>query len=107
MNAIDQFSSCVLTVAINSEGCAGGSDLVVTDLAVLWGAVLVSGFNLQDAIVNLALCHCCSVLGLPKHWGKLIHIVDLNVHHRPADSRGQQRGEKWRLIGLSYHLHRA
>lgn len=101
VKAVNPFSSCQLTVAINSEGCAGCSDLVVTDLAVLWGAVLVGGLNLQDAVVNLALCYCCSVLGLPKHWGKLVHIIDLNVHHRPVDNRGTQRGEKSRLMGMS------
>ena len=95
---LSTFSSLLLTIAIYSEGCVGGGDLVVTDLAVLWGAVLVRGLHLQDAVVNLTLRHCGSVLGLPEHRGELIHIVDLNVHHSPADSRGKQRGGKWRLV---------
>lgn len=73
-----------LTVAIDGEGRPGGGDLVVADLAVLRRAVLVGGLHLQDAVINLALCHRRPVLVLPEHWGKLIHIVDLNVHHRPA-----------------------
>lgn len=92
------FSSRLLTVAIDSEGRAGGGDLVVTDLAVLWGAVLVCGLHLQDAIVDLALGHCGSVLGLPEHWGELIHIVDLNVHHGPAESRGGKWSLEWNTV---------
>lgn len=92
------FSSRLLTVAIDSEGCAGGGDLVVTDLAVLWGAVLVCGLHLQDAIVNLALGHRGSVLGLPEHWRELIHIVDLNVHDGPEESRGGKWSLEWNTV---------
>lgn len=77
--------AAALTVAIDGEGCPGGGDLVVADLAVLRGAVLVGGLHLQDAVVNLALRHRRSVLVLPEHRGKLVHVVDLNVHHRPAN----------------------
>lgn len=87
-----------LTIAIDSEWCVGGGDLVVADLAVLWRTVLVSGLHLQDAVVDLSLCHRSSVLSLPKHGGELIDIVDLNVHHRPADSRGREE----RLFQLYY-----
>lgn len=78
---------CRLTVAVDGKGRSGGGDLVVADLAVLWGAVLVGGLHLQDAVVNLALCHRRPVLGLPEHRGKLIHVVDLDVHHSSADSK--------------------
>lgn len=77
----------LLTVAIYGEGCVGGGDLVVADLAVLRRTVLVGGLHLQDAVVNLLLCHRGVVLGLPKHRGKLVHIVHLDVHHCPADTR--------------------
>jgi len=82
-----------LTVAVDGEGRAGGGDLVVADLAVLRGAVLVRGLHLQDAVVDLALRHRGAVLRLPEHRGELVHVVHLNVHHRPAGSRGRQRGE--------------
>lgn len=77
--------AAALTVAIDGKGCPGGGDLVVTDLAVLRRAVLVCGLHLQDAVVNLAFRHCCLVLLLPEHRRKLVHVVDLNVHHRPAN----------------------
>lgn len=94
---------CRLTVAVDGEGCSGGGDLVVADLAVLRGAVLVGGLHLQDAVVNLALCHRRPVLGLPEHRGKLIHVVDLDVHHSSADSK---RKETWKLIGLAFILNK-
>lgn len=89
-NAFNTRPQLLLTVTIDGEGCVSSGDLVVADLAVLWGAVLISSLHLQDIVINLALCHCCLILGLPKHWGKLIDIVDLNVHHCPVNSRGEQ-----------------
>lgn len=76
-----------LTIAINGKGSPGGCDLVVADLAVLRGAVLVCGLHLQDAVVDFALSHCRPVLVLPEHRRKLIHVVDLDVYHRPAKAR--------------------
>lgn len=87
-----------LTVAIDGKGCPGGGDLVVADLAVLRGAVLVCGLHLQDAVVNLAFRHCRPVLVLPEHRCKLVHIVDLNVHHRPANP---DKGMDW--IGSAFY----
>lgn len=76
-----------LTVAVDSEGRPGGGDLVVADLAVLGRAVLVGGLHLQDVVVNLALGDGRPILALPKHRGKLVHVVDLDVDRRPADRR--------------------
>lgn len=76
-----------LTVAIDSEGRPGGGDLVVADLAVLGRAVLVAGLHLQDVVINLALGYRGAVLALSKHRGELVHVVDLNVHRRPADRK--------------------
>lgn len=46
-----------LTVPIDGKGHICGDNLVVADLAVLWGAVLVYGFHLQNAVIDLPLCH--------------------------------------------------
>lgn len=100
-----------LTVAIDGEGRPGAGDLVVADLAVLGRAVLVGGLHLQDVVINLALGHCRPVLALPKHRGELVHVVDLDVHGRPADRRGMHvsgmfstagagSSELIRLVGL-------
>lgn len=84
-----------LTIIVDEEGSVGREDLIVADLAVLWGAVAINGFHPQDAIVELPLSHCGTVQPLHKHRGKLVHIVDPHVHRRPAQTRA---GEDTRSI---------
>lgn len=78
-----------LTVIVNEEGGVGREDLVVTDLAVLGGAVAINGFHPQDAVIQLALSHCSTVQPLHKHRGKLVDIVDSHMHGRPARARAR------------------
>ena len=85
-----------LTIAVDGKGCVWGDDVVVADLAVLWRAVLVPGLHLKDAVIDLPLRQCGVVHRLPEHWSKLIHIIHLDMHHRPEREGGRGGGERRR-----------
>lgn len=70
-----------LTVSVNGKRHVSCDDFIVANLAVLGGTVLVDGFHLQDAVVDLALCHDSLVSRLFEGGSKLIDILHLDVDH--------------------------
>lgn len=79
----DSPAVAALTIPVDGKGNICGDNLVVADLAVLGGAILVCGFHLQNAFIDLPLCHWGLVYALLECWGELIDILYLDVDYCP------------------------
>lgn len=73
-----------LTISVNGKRHIRCDNFIVANLAVLRGAVLINGFYLQDAVIDLALRDDGLVGWLFEGGCKLIDILHLDVDHSPG-----------------------
>lgn len=81
-----------LTISVNGKRHICCDNFIVANLAVLGGAVLINGFYLQDAVVDLALCDNGLVGWLFEGGSKLIDILHLDVDHSPGTQIRKKEG---------------
>lgn len=79
-----------LTISVNGKRHVSCDDFIVANLAVLGGAVLVDGLHLQDAVVDLPLCHDRLVGWLFEGGSKLIDVLHLDVDHGPGTAHRKE-----------------
>lgn len=73
-----------LTISVNGKRHICCDNFIVANLAVLGRAVLINGFYLQDAVVDLALGDDGLVGWLFEGGSKLIDVLHLDVDHSPG-----------------------
>lgn len=79
-----------LTISINGKRHISCDDFIVANLAVLRGAVFVHGLHLQDAVIDLALCHHRLVGWLFEGGSKLIDVLHLDMDHGPGTTHQKE-----------------
>lgn len=79
-----------LTISVDGKRNISCDDFIVANLAVLWGAVLVDSLHLQDAVVDLALCHDSLVGRLFEGGSKLIDVLHLDMDHGPRTTHRKE-----------------
>lgn len=80
----------ILTISVDGKRHICGDDFIVADLAVLGGAVLINSLHLQNAVIDLALCHNSLVGWLFEGGSKLIDILHLDMDHGPGTTHRKE-----------------